>query len=117
MRCSRPAKRCAGRSPEAPGGAHNSNWRPRRSWSRSEEHTSELQSRLHLVCRLLLEKKKKKKKERKKEQKIINNNTKKRTSIPIKREQCETISCTTVTLVYSDSKLRRVYEVSSGMMI
>src|SRR5205809_3210916 len=28
--------------------------------SRSEEHTSELQSRLHLVCRLLLEKKKKK---------------------------------------------------------
>src|SRR2546422_5320096 len=28
---------------------------------RSEEHTSELQSRLHLVCRLLLEKKKKKK--------------------------------------------------------
>src|SRR2546429_6002658 len=38
-------------------------WRPgawhRRSasdWCRSEEHTSELQSRLHLVCRLLLEK-------------------------------------------------------------
>src|SRR2546422_3346276 len=30
---------------------------PARS-SRSEEHTSELQSRLHLVCRLLLEKKK-----------------------------------------------------------
>src|SRR2546429_4895320 len=32
-----------------------------RSWigaKRSEEHTSELQSRLHLVCRLLLEKKK-----------------------------------------------------------
>src|SRR2546429_1276756 len=28
--------------------------------NRSEEHTSELQSRLHLVCRLLLEKKKKK---------------------------------------------------------
>src|SRR2546422_6295978 len=28
------------------------------SRSRSEEHTSELQSRLHLVCRLLLEKKK-----------------------------------------------------------
>src|SRR2546422_8398372 len=28
---------------------------------RSEEHTSELQSRLHLVCRLLLEKKKSKK--------------------------------------------------------
>src|SRR5690348_17894742 len=30
--------------------------------SRSEEHTSELQSPVHLVCRLLLEKKKKKKK-------------------------------------------------------
>src|SRR2546422_3389519 len=30
-------------------------WKP----TRSEEHTSELQSRLHLVCRLLLEKKKK----------------------------------------------------------
>src|SRR2546422_6574329 len=29
---------------------------------RSEEHTSELQSRLHLVCRLLLEKKKKRNK-------------------------------------------------------
>src|SRR2546429_6641232 len=28
------------------------------SHARSEEHTSELQSRLHLVCRLLLEKKK-----------------------------------------------------------
>src|SRR2546429_3510783 len=28
------------------------------SQARSEEHTSELQSRLHLVCRLLLEKKK-----------------------------------------------------------
>src|SRR2546422_8489185 len=33
---------------------------PRSSRGRSEEHTSELQSRLHLVCRLLLEKKKKK---------------------------------------------------------
>src|SRR5207249_6176416 len=31
---------------------------------RSEEHTSELQSRFHLVCRLLLEKKKKKKKKK-----------------------------------------------------
>src|SRR2546422_4091557 len=30
-----------------------------RGLPRSEEHTSELQSRLHLVCRLLLEKKKK----------------------------------------------------------
>src|SRR5690348_17717941 len=33
---------------------------------RSEEHTSELQSPVHLVCRLLLEKKKKKKKTNKK---------------------------------------------------
>src|SRR2546429_6818068 len=32
---------------------------PSRWLTRSEEHTSELQSRLHLVCRLLLEKKKK----------------------------------------------------------
>src|SRR2546422_4087360 len=32
---------------------------PSSSRPRSEEHTSELQSRLHLVCRLLLEKKKK----------------------------------------------------------
>src|SRR2546429_3428354 len=32
----------------------------RMQFARSEEHTSELQSRLHLVCRLLLEKKKKK---------------------------------------------------------
>src|SRR5437870_9671897 len=41
---------------------------------RSEEHTSELQSRGHLVCRLLLEKKKKKKKKKKtikKKQKIV----------------------------------------------
>src|SRR5690348_17455439 len=36
-----------------------------RSTSRSEEHTSELQSPVHLVCRLLLEKKKKKKKQTK----------------------------------------------------
>src|SRR5690348_17810953 len=33
--------------------------------ARSEEHTSELQSPVHLVCRLLLEKKKKKKKKKK----------------------------------------------------
>src|SRR2546429_4142578 len=32
--------------------------RRKRCYCRSEEHTSELQSRLHLVCRLLLEKKK-----------------------------------------------------------
>src|SRR2546422_7055336 len=34
---------------------------------RSEEHTSELQSRLHLVCRLLLEKKKKQKNKNRKQ--------------------------------------------------
>src|SRR5947199_7793860 len=34
-------------------------------WDRSEEHTSELQSLRHLVCRLLLEKKKKKIKKKK----------------------------------------------------
>src|SRR3989449_7050869 len=44
-RPARPARRCV-----------------RRGRARSEEHTSELQSRLHLVCRLLLEKKKKNKK-------------------------------------------------------
>src|SRR2546422_6652755 len=38
-----------GRSPQCPGARH--------CGDRSEEHTSELQSRLHLVCRLLLEKK------------------------------------------------------------
>src|SRR2546429_1185955 len=61
-----------GRRPRGPvGGMHRADFSrrghprpscrrsPNRS-SRSEEHTSELQSRLHLVCRLLLEKKKKK---------------------------------------------------------
>src|SRR2546429_6724464 len=45
--CSRPA--CSS-IPSNPSASRRSN--------RSEEHTSELQSRLHLVCRLLLEKKK-----------------------------------------------------------
>ena len=40
------------------------------SISRSEEHTSELQSRLHLVCRLLLEKKNKQQKTTNKKKKI-----------------------------------------------
>src|SRR2546422_6507912 len=45
-----------------PPGAHRAAPQPRRDLAallarRSEEHTSELQSRLHLVCRLLLEKK------------------------------------------------------------
>src|SRR5438874_9228273 len=43
---------------------------------RSEEHTSELQSRRDLVCRLLLEKKKKKKKQQKKKKKHKKTSTK-----------------------------------------
>src|SRR6266436_6172777 len=47
-------------SPAALGCGHRGRARAgRRHRTRSEEHTSELQSRLHLVCRLLLEKKKK----------------------------------------------------------
>src|SRR2546429_6591917 len=50
--------------PHSPGSSHSlGSTRSCPDWSRrskrSEEHTSELQSRLHLVCRLLLEKKKK----------------------------------------------------------
>src|SRR5687768_18277555 len=53
------ASRRERRGPPAAGSASA---RHRRSVAaRSEEHTSELQSRLHLVCRLLLEKKKNKK--------------------------------------------------------
>src|SRR5437763_8671744 len=48
----------AGVQPRAPGAAGRQ--------QRSEEHTSELQSPMYLVCRLLLEKKKKKKKYNKK---------------------------------------------------
>src|SRR6266487_5244347 len=46
--------------------------------SRSEEHTSELQSPVHLVCRLLLEKKKKKKQKIKTKQKKIKKKKKKK---------------------------------------
>src|SRR3712207_7874398 len=42
-----------------PGSPTPSPWIERCTRSRSEEHTSELQSRQYLVCRLLLEKKKK----------------------------------------------------------
>src|SRR2546422_6643439 len=58
-------RRCAreGRATASTRGAPCSRPTPRlppgREALRSEEHTSELQSRLHLVCRLLLEKKKK----------------------------------------------------------
>src|SRR2546429_4991474 len=48
-----PAKNIYERRFSGAGGAHERN-----PFARSEEHTSELQSRLHLVCRLLLEKKK-----------------------------------------------------------
>src|SRR2546422_1658353 len=48
-----PARRRPSRRPRSANPA-----RPERPRWRSEEHTSELQSRLHLVCRLLLEKKK-----------------------------------------------------------
>src|SRR5690242_21584963 len=44
--------------------------------NRSEEHTSELQSHVNLVCRLLLEKKKKKKKQQTKKEKTKQNNYK-----------------------------------------
>src|SRR5258707_5448597 len=47
----------AGRTGPVGGRAHSRH--RRRSGDRSEEHTSELQSRQYLVCRLLLEKKKK----------------------------------------------------------
>src|SRR5207247_11443720 len=63
--------RSCGSSPPRPGSPRSRPPPPRRSSSRivrkvagrSEEHTSELQSRVDLVCRLLLEKKKKIKKE------------------------------------------------------
>src|SRR2546429_6746361 len=48
----------AGRKQPVRGWPHPALLEPR-GRRRSEEHTSELQSRLHLVCRLLLEKKKK----------------------------------------------------------
>src|SRR2546429_7305065 len=49
------SKSCA--SSSGPACAARASERNTATW-RSEEHTSELQSRLHLVCRLLLEKKK-----------------------------------------------------------
>src|SRR5687768_17979142 len=48
----------AGGAPLPEGGPNSSGSSGARRPRRSEEHTSELQSRLHLVCRLLLEKKK-----------------------------------------------------------
>src|SRR2546422_6136322 len=51
--------RAAGFSPGRDSSKRCTAQRNPRIRNRSEEHTSELQSRLHLVCRLLLEKKKK----------------------------------------------------------
>src|SRR2546422_7815861 len=50
-----PSRELAQQRPEHGPGEHAE--RERATVARSEEHTSELQSRLHLVCRLLLEKK------------------------------------------------------------
>src|SRR6266508_6157611 len=66
---------CRDRDPRSVPPAH-------RSPSRSEEHTSELQSRGHLVCRLLLEKKKQH------QRSSISSNKKNQTKhIAIKRQQ------------------------------
>src|SRR5258705_8893345 len=53
-----PLRRCAAAT------AHPRRHHEAEELDRSEEHTSELQSLRHLVCRLLLEKKKKKKKKK-----------------------------------------------------
>src|SRR5882762_11680494 len=45
-------------SPHQPCAPRSCSSSPAGRWTRSEEHTSELQSHLNLVCRLLLEKKK-----------------------------------------------------------
>src|SRR5205809_4063067 len=58
-------------APSSAGGFLRPRWNSLPLPRRSEEHTSELQSRLHLVCRLLLEKKK--------NQKRIKNNHNKHT--------------------------------------
>src|SRR5207253_10076473 len=52
-------RRGASPSPAPPSSPARTAWLVPGSKSRSEEHTSELQSRGHLVCRLLLEKKNK----------------------------------------------------------
>src|SRR5690242_21470416 len=60
-----------------PGGAPGDGDFINLAYIRSEEHTSELQSHVNLVCRLLLEKKKKKKTKKKVEKKKIKNIQKK----------------------------------------
>src|SRR5436189_3717095 len=63
----RPRGRRAGRQGRQHAQRGSARLRPTPSRWRSEEHTSELQSPMYLVCRLLLEKKKKKKKKMKNE--------------------------------------------------
>src|SRR3712207_8398699 len=70
---------------------------------RSEEHTSELQSRQYLVCRLLLEKKKKNNQERKNQ--MIHTQAMKNQTVLFKdshKEQCKT------QLIYSILYERRI---------
>src|SRR5690349_22035492 len=66
---------CAGAVSEAGSPAGSSAGSPmgNNTWNRSEEHTSELQSRRDLVCRLLLEKKKKQKNKQQTHTKKIDN--------------------------------------------
>src|SRR5206468_5382050 len=64
-RVSDPAGALARRRGSSRPAAPRRRWHPRTPRARSEEHTSELQSRSDLVCRLLLEKKKKKKNNKK----------------------------------------------------
>src|SRR5437764_13588044 len=57
-RCPRPPRRPRPPAPPSPAARPRASRTPPRARSRSEEHTSELQSPMYLVCRLLLEKKK-----------------------------------------------------------
>src|SRR5689334_23811682 len=79
---------------------------------RSEEHTSELQSQFHLVCRLLLEKKKKiKKPKMKTKSKLTNRNSKSIEAI----ETCK--ACTELTRgISQQEKHKAVYEESMQMI-
>src|SRR5438552_9865148 len=73
----------------------------RRGDFRSEDHTSELQSPDHLVCRLLLEKKKKKKKKNNRITKKKKNNIMKLTYKPNNRTI--TMSLTNITYISNSS--------------
>ena len=67
---------------------------------RSEEHTSELQSRLHLVCRLLLEKKKKNQKTKKKNKKKQKKKKKKN-----KKKPCYITKCSSRSIVAANVRV------------